>query len=85
MKWKPPHDRYFLWMAIGIVIGWFILTILLTQKAYVISSGDGQRDSAIVMNILGGNILGDPAYKGERAWYPWLMHLYYAGINLLTQ
>ena len=70
--------------AFGIIIVWLSISFLYSRDLIFISPGDGQRDAAIITNILSGNILGDPAYAGEHAWYPFLMHIYFAVIYLFT-
>ncbi|OGG23941.1 hypothetical protein A3A79_01940 [Candidatus Gottesmanbacteria bacterium RIFCSPLOWO2_01_FULL_43_11b] len=70
--------------AFGIIIVWLSISFLYSRDFVFISPGDGQRDAAIITNILSGNILGDPAYAGEHAWYPFLMHIYFAFIKTIT-
>lgn len=63
---------------------WLIIEIKSIPHVKYLTIGDSQRDTAIVLNIANGNILGDPAYAGEHPYYPFLTQSIYALIYKIT-
>lgn len=77
-------EKGYFYLVVGIIVFWLVVVVWGTRGLTIPVIGDYQRDTAITYNILGGNILGDPVYKGERAWYPFLMQFLYAGLHMVT-
>jgi hypothetical protein len=66
------------------MVFWLIVVWEATRGWKYTPVGDYQRDTAITFNVLHGNFLGDPAYLGEHAWYPFLEETVFAVFHLLT-
>lgn len=81
---KLRNDKRYIFIIAGLFLFWFIMSLLLPRGSLYTPSGDSQRDTGIIYNVIAGNIFGDSAYRGERAYYPTLMHAVYALIYLIT-
>jgi hypothetical protein len=79
---KASHYQYIL--IVPTIFLWGYIQWIFTRGMVIPSIGDFQRDTAITLNILGGNIFGDASYLGEHAWYPFLSHFIYAIFHKLT-
>ncbi|OGG09605.1 hypothetical protein A2154_03035 [Candidatus Gottesmanbacteria bacterium RBG_16_43_7] len=84
MKFPPEFNRICLALIIILLILWFIHLCYFTPLVPFAPPGDYQRDAAIIYNILKGNLGRDPTYLKEVAFYPYLYHLYMAGIHIIT-
>lgn len=81
---KEEGHKLFIGLILAILFFWFVVIFVNTRGVILAPIGDFQRDTAITYNILAGNFLGDAAYLGEHAWYPFLSQIIYAVAHLLT-
>jgi len=78
-------NRLYYLLLLTILIPWLFINTAYVPNVSYAPPGDNGRETAITYNILEGNITGDQSYLGETAFYPYLMHLIFAGFHLITR
>lgn len=74
-------DLMFL-LLLGAFWAYYVTPIVTPEKRY---GGDILRDIAAAINIQHGQVLSDPAYRGESIWYPPLSSMIVAGASFLLR